>query len=84
MVKDEVTHDAVEEIVRRIGGDLLESARLFDIYRHPDQIGEGEKSLAYSLIYRHPERTLNDEEVDEIFWKTVDRLEKGLGGRLRR
>jgi len=84
VVKDEVTHDAVEEIIRRIGGDLLESARLFDIYRHPDQIGEGEKSLAYSLIYRHPERTLNDEEVDEIFWKTVDCLEKGLGGRLRR
>jgi len=83
VVKDDVAHFEVEEIIRRVGGDLLESVRLFDIYRHLDQIGEGKKSLAYSLVYRHLERTLNDEEVNEVFWNTVKHLERGLGGRLR-
>jgi len=44
------------------GGGLLEDVRLFDIYTG-EQVGEGNKSLAYRLRFRAPDRTLTDEET---------------------
>ena len=44
------------------GGSLLEEVRLFDVYTG-EQVGEGNKSLAYTLRFRAPDRTLTDEEV---------------------
>jgi phenylalanyl-tRNA synthetase beta chain len=43
----------------------------------------GKKSLAYSLTYRHEERTLTDKEVAKVHAKIVRRLSKELGARLR-
>jgi phenylalanyl-tRNA synthetase beta chain len=44
------------------GGGLLEGVALFDVYTG-EQAGEGNKSLAYTLRFRAPDRTLTDEEV---------------------
>jgi phenylalanyl-tRNA synthetase beta chain len=52
----------VEEALRQGAGDLLESLRLFDVYRGP-QVGEGRASLAYTLRFRAPDRTLTVDEV---------------------
>jgi phenylalanyl-tRNA synthetase beta chain len=52
----------VERALRDGAGDLLESLRLFDVYRGP-QVGEGRASLAYTLRFRAPDRTLTVEEV---------------------
>ncbi len=83
VVKKEVTNATVEELLRRIGGEWLESVVLFDIYRDAAFIGSREKSLAYSLVFRCLDRTLNDEEVDRVFWEIVRSLESQLGARLR-
>jgi phenylalanyl-tRNA synthetase beta chain len=56
--------------------------RLFDIYRGA-QIGEGNKSLAYSLTYQAADRTLTDQEASQVRNKIVRRLEQELGARLR-
>ena len=48
--------------VREGGGELLRSARVFDLYRG-EQLGEGRKSLALRLEFRAGDRTLTDEEV---------------------
>ena len=45
-----------------VGGSLLEQVRLFDVYTG-EQTGEGRKSLAYTLRFRAPDRTLTDDEV---------------------
>ena len=50
----------VESALRAGAGDLLESLRLFDVYRGP-QVGEGRASLAYTLRFRAPDRTLKDD-----------------------
>jgi phenylalanyl-tRNA synthetase beta chain len=52
----------VEAALRHGAGDLLESLRLFDVYRGA-QVGEGRASLAYTLRFRAPDRTLTVEEV---------------------
>ncbi len=83
VVKKEISHAEVEGIIREQGGDLLESSALFDIYRDAALSAAGERSLAYSLVFRNSDRTLNDEEVDKTFWEIVRQLEKRLGARLR-
>lgn len=52
----------VESALRAGAGELLESVRLFDVYRG-EQVGEGRASLAYALRFRAPDRTLTVEEV---------------------
>lgn len=55
----------VADTIRRAGGALCESVRLFDVYEGP-QVGDGRKSLAFSITYRAVDRTLTDAEVNEV------------------
>ncbi len=82
VVAESVPAATVEALIRATGGATLASVRLFDVYRG-EQVGEGKKSLAYSLAYQAPDRTLTDEEVAQIREKIVLRLEQELGAWLR-
>jgi phenylalanyl-tRNA synthetase beta chain len=82
VVDDHVPAEAVQSLIIEAGGDTLTDIRLFDVYRG-DQLGEGKKSLAYSLVYQHPDKTLTDKEVAAIRGVIVKRLEKELGAQLR-
>ncbi|CAN5439710.1 phenylalanine--tRNA ligase subunit beta [soil metagenome] len=57
-----VTVAEVEEALRSGAGDLLESIRLFDVYTG-EQVGAGQKSLAFALRFRAPDRTLTEDET---------------------
>ena len=72
----------IEAMIRQTGGETLTDVRLFDIYRS-EQIGAGKKSLAYSLTYQDPERTLTDKDAAKLRNKIVKRLERELGAQLR-
>ena len=52
----------VESALRAGAGELLESLRLFDVYRG-EQVGQGRASLAFALRFRSPDRTLTAREV---------------------
>ncbi len=71
----------VEKIMRDKGGSLLESITLFDIYEGA-QIGKGYKSVAYSLVFRSPERSLEASEVNKILEKILKELDN-LGVKIR-
>lgn len=57
-----VEAEAVSARIREVGGALLESVAVFDLYRGPG-IPEGFRSVAYRLIFRSPDRTLVEAEV---------------------
>ncbi len=63
VVDESVPAADVEAALRSGAGDLLESIRLFDVYRDPERLGAGRKSLAYALRFRAPDRTLTVEET---------------------
>ncbi|MDE0042009.1 MAG: phenylalanine--tRNA ligase subunit beta, partial [Candidatus Poribacteria bacterium] len=70
------------ELIRSVGGDLVKSARLFDLYIG-NQVPDGKKSLAYAIEYSSPTETLTDEQVDRVHEKIVKRLNGELGAKLR-
>ncbi len=82
VIKEDISAQKVkEEILRE--GIYLENVEFFDVYQG-QPIPSGYKSLAFSLIFRHPERTLRDEEVNEIQGRLLNRLNKKWGAYLRR
>ena len=64
------------------GGKTVESVKLFDVYRGK-QLGEGKKSVAYSVSLRAADHTLTDEEADKTAKKILTLLERELGITLR-
>jgi phenylalanyl-tRNA synthetase beta chain len=71
-----------ERIIESEAGELLESLFLFDCYTG-EQIAAGKKSLGYRAVYRHPDRTLTDGEVDAIQQKILKALSEQVGAVLR-
>ena len=63
VVDEDVPAERVRRIVEEGAGELVEEVRLFDVYRSA-QLGEGRKSLAFSLLFRAADRTLTDEEAN--------------------
>jgi phenylalanyl-tRNA synthetase beta chain len=82
VVPEDVTAERVEQSIRSAGGRLLEEARLFDVYRGKG-VEAGKKSLAFSLTYRDPERTLTDDEVAGAHDKVLRKVTAATGGELR-
>ena len=73
----EILAGQVEEVIEKQGGTYLESYALFDIYEGA-QIKEGYKSLAYSIVFRAQDKTLEDAEVTEAMNRILKELE-GMG-----
>ena len=76
------THREVEAALVAAAGERLASIELFDVYAGPGT-PEGMKSLAYALRFGHPERTLQETEVQAIQDRMVATVARECGGRLR-
>ena len=83
VVPDEVTCEDLLQRITSAGGKLLESVRLFDVYRDPIRVGVGKKSMAFSLTYRSDDHTLTSDEVERAHGKIVTKLCKAPGGEVR-
>lgn len=82
IVKDEVFVKQIEDIIKANGEDLVESYKLFDVYKGA-QIKEGHKSIAYSITYRSKDKTLTDEDVAKVHEKILSELSEKLNANLR-
>ena len=82
LVPKTVTAAEIEHILSQRGGKILESYRLFDIYEGTG-IADGYKSMAYSLVFRHKDKTLEDQEIQSAMKKILNGLQ-GLGIELRK
>ena len=82
LVKDDIIVKQIEDIIKANGEDLLESYKLFDVYKGA-QIAEGYKSIAYSIIYRSKDKTLTDEDVNKVHQNIIRELEEKLDAKLR-
>lgn len=80
IVDDSVTSAQVVDALKSGAGEMLESVMLFDRY---DKIGEGKISLAYTLTFRAPDRTLTGTEISQIREAAVEAARIKVGATLR-
>jgi phenylalanyl-tRNA synthetase beta chain len=82
VVEEPVAAGSLLTAIKESAGDLLESGRAFDEY-HGTQVPEGHKSIAFTLTFRSPERTLTDAEVDKVMTEIKLALEKRFQAKFR-
>jgi len=82
VVDDHVAAGALLATIKEVGGDYMEQAHAFDEYHGP-QVLEGHKSIAFTLTFRSPERTLTDAEVDKVMTEIKLGLQKRHKARFR-
>ncbi|MDO5441708.1 MAG: phenylalanine--tRNA ligase subunit beta [Bacillota bacterium] len=82
VVKEEITVAELEAEIKKHTAELLESVTLFDVYRGAP-ILPGFKSVAFSLVYRRADRTLKEEEVNDLNSKMLIALKDEYDAVLR-
>lgn len=78
----ETVSGTLKEIILSEGAPLLKEVHVFDLYEG-DKMEAGKKSIAFSLKYVDPERTLTDEEVTKVHNRVLDALKEKAGAVLR-
>ena len=81
-VDDDVPAVEVEDRLRTAGGDLLVDLALFDVFRGAP-VGEGRRSLAFTLRFQAADRTLTDAEVSGVRQACIEAVEGNLSANLR-
>jgi phenylalanyl-tRNA synthetase beta chain len=82
VVPDAVAAGDVREAIRRAAGPLAEQVELFDRFVG-GAIAKQHASLAFRVVYRAPDRTLTDAEVDKAHAQVVAAIEQQFGAQLR-
>ena len=82
VVPESVTARQMETAIAAAAGSMLESARLFVVYRGSG-VPEGKKSMAYALTYRAVDRTLSADEIEGTHDRLVRKLGTAVGAELR-
>lgn len=82
VVDKNINAGMLETIINNAGGKLLKKIRVFDLYEG-ERMEEGKKSIAFSLTYLDPEKTLTDEEVVRAHEKVLAAVKEKAGAELR-
>lgn len=83
VMKKDVTSGSIMEVIKKSGGRMLQSIDVFDLYVG-ENISDDEKSIAYTLTFQAPDRTLTDIEVNETFNKIINDVEAKTSAKLRK
>jgi phenylalanyl-tRNA synthetase beta chain len=82
IANEDLPAQAVVDAVRTLGNPLITETQLFDLYRGAP-IPAQKKSLAYSISYRAPDRTLTTQEVNTLHTQVIEHIVRTLGVEIR-
>lgn len=83
IVGDDFLPNNYFDLVRDIGGALVEEVKLLDKFKNPKKFGANRTSYTYRIIYRSMDRTLTNEEVDKINNQIYQQTAKQFGAEIR-
>ncbi|HLE24166.1 MAG TPA: phenylalanine--tRNA ligase subunit beta [Thermodesulfobacteriota bacterium] len=83
VVDDNISLGEILNEIRRMKSPLIEDLRVFDVFKGGN-VSQGKKSIAVSMILRASDKTLTDEEVNEVQKMAISGLQKALGAELRK
>lgn len=82
VVSEDTPAEEVRRALREGAGDLVDTVTLFDVFRS-DKLGAGRKSLAFSLTFRAPDRTLTEDEASAARLQGAERARERFGAEMR-
>ena len=82
IVEKKITSKEIMDVLKHVGGRMVTNIDVFDVYTG-ENVGENEKSIAYSITFEDATKTLTDEEVMKVFNKMIDEVESKLNARVR-
>ena len=74
--------DVVTDIIKEVGGHLLESVHVFDLYEG-ERIDSSEKAISFKISFRSDRGTLDGEEINRLYEAIVEEVRSKTGGKLR-
>ncbi len=83
VVDDKVAAGAILNSIVSNGGNLLNRCQLFDLYKGKS-IEDGKKSIAFSLEFSSPTKTLTDQEIEPVMSKIIEAVESQFSASLRK
>ncbi len=83
IVNDDFTPNNYFDLIRDIGGDLVEQVELLDKYQDEKKFGKGKISYTYRVVYRSPDRTLKADEVEPLQNKLYEQTKEQYNAQLR-
>ncbi len=82
LVERRIESAKIIEIIRKEGGELLESVQIFDLYEG-EKVDPLEKAIAFRISYRSAHETLEGEKINSLHESIIDKIRHETGGRLR-
>ena len=82
IVQRQMESSKIQEIVKKEGGDLVESVHLYDLYEG-GKIDRAEKAVTLRICYRSREGTLEGKEINRLHETIIDGIRREIGARLR-
>jgi phenylalanyl-tRNA synthetase beta chain len=82
IVEEKVSSHMIKQLISRSGHDIIASVILFDLYRG-ESIPQGRQSMAFRIRYQSEDRTLTDEEVQQVHSSVVETLIREVGAAMR-
>lgn len=82
IVEEKVSSQVIKQLISRSGHDIIASVILFDLYRG-ESIPKGRQSMAFRIRYQSEDRTLTDEEVQQVHSQIVEALIREVGATMR-
>lgn len=84
VIDENIKYEEVERVIYKSSKKLIESLKLFDIFRSEEKLGKGKKSLAINICFRSKDKTLDENEINTEMDKIISNLEKNLKAELRK
>ncbi|GGJ84482.1 phenylalanine--tRNA ligase beta subunit [Lentibacillus kapialis] len=82
IVDEEVEAGAIKETITETGAPLVKNVQVFDVFKG-ENLPEGKKSIAFSLHYQDPNKTLKDDEVEQSYQKIVGTVNEKFNAYIR-
>lgn len=80
IVDNSIDSETIKNEIKKEGKRILDSCEVFDLYPN---IEENKKSIAYKLVFKDPSRTLQEDEVMEVFLAIIKKIESTFNAVLR-
>jgi phenylalanyl-tRNA synthetase alpha chain len=83
VVKNDFIPNNYFDLIRDIGGELVEEVSLLDKYESPEKFGAGKSSYTYRIVYRSNERTLKIGEIEPLQDRVIEETKKQFDAEVR-